>query len=68
MASYEKNFPLKDLAPVFNEIEAARKETEKARAAAKKEKAKNHVAPDEPPGEPGALEWTTPWHPCPSSC
>ena len=36
LASYEKNFPLKDLAPVFAEIEAAEKEAEKARDEAKK--------------------------------
>lgn len=40
LASYERNFPLKDLEPVFREIEAARKEAEKARDAAKKGKAK----------------------------
>ena len=56
MASYERNFPLKDLAPVFAEIEAARKATEEARAAAKKEKGKNHVAAEEPLREPGALQ------------
>ena len=63
MASYERNFPLKDLAPVFAEIEAARKETEEARAAAKKGKGKKHAAADEPPGEPGALTWRMPGHP-----
>ncbi len=63
MASYERNFPLKDLAPVFAEIEAARKETEEARAAAKKGKGKKHAAADEPSGEPGALTWRMPGHP-----
>ena len=63
MASYERNFPLKDLAPVFAEIEAARKETEEARAAAKKGKGKKHAAADEPPGEPGALTCRMPGHP-----
>ena len=63
MASYERNFPLKDLAPVFAEIEAARKETEEARAAAKKDKGKKHAAADEPPGEPGALKCWMPGHP-----
>ena len=38
MTSYEKNFPLKALAPVFAKIEAARKEAEKARDAAKRAK------------------------------
>ena len=60
--SYERNFPLKDLAPVFAEIEAARKETEEARAAAKKGKGKKHAAADEPPGEPGVLTRRMPGH------
>ncbi|CAL5221385.1 g3568 [Coccomyxa viridis] len=38
MTSYEKNFPLKALAPVFAKIEADRKVAEKARDAAKRAK------------------------------
>jgi hypothetical protein len=38
LASYEKNFPLKTLEPVFKEVEDARKEAEKGRGPAKKAK------------------------------
>ena len=38
LASYEKHFPLKELAPVFTKVEAARKGAEKARGAARKAK------------------------------
>ncbi len=36
LASYEKNFPLKDLAPVFAEVETAKKVAEKAHDEAKR--------------------------------
>ena len=38
LASYEKHFPLKELAPDFTKVEAARKEAGKARGVAKKAK------------------------------
>ena len=64
LASYEKNFPLKILEPVFRTLEDARKEAEKEREAAKKakkaaEKAKGKpVGKEEKAEEPGARLFT----------
>lgn len=61
LASYEKNFPLKNLEPVFKKIEDARKEAEKEREAAKKAKKAAQKAKGKPEEkeekakEPGAL-------------
>ena len=61
LASYEKNFQLKNLEPVFKEIEGARKEAEKERKAVKKAKKTAEKAEGKPEEkeenakEPGAL-------------
>ena len=55
LASYEKNFPLKDLAPAFAEVEGARKAAEKVREAGRKARSAAEKAAGKEDMEPGEI-------------
>ena len=55
LASYEKNFPLKDLVPAFAEVEAGRKAAEKVREAGRKARSGAEKAAGMEDMEPGEI-------------